>query len=89
MVYMMNDKGNSMEKVKITIHGKEALATAAHAKVLIKKYQLVLEIMELREAYKADPAPTAAMVDEMQAINRKIIAMNSRIQREGIHCVFQ
>jgi hypothetical protein len=87
MVYMMNDKGNGMEKVTITIHGKEALATPAHAKVLIKKYQLVLEIMELREVYKA--APTPALVDQMSAINRKIIAMNRKIQREGIHCVFQ
>ena len=84
---MMTTKGNGMEKVTITIHGKEALAAPAHAKILIKKNQLVLEIMKLREAYKV--TPTAALVTEMSAINRKIIAMNRKIQREGIHCVFQ
>ena len=75
-----------MTQVEITIHGKAALATPEHAKILIRKNKLVLEIMKLREVYKV--TPTTALVDEMSAINRKIIAMNRKIQREGIHCIF-
>ena len=79
-----------MTQVEITIHGKAALATPEHAKILIRKNKLVLEIMKLREAYKSIPATvdTTDLVDEMSAINRKIIAMNRKIQREGIHCIF-
>ena len=72
-----------MTKVQITIHGQKALATPEHAKVLIRKNQLVLEAMKLR---KLEQSPS--VLAERESVNRKIIAMNRKIQREGIHCIF-
>lgn len=72
-----------MTQVEITIHGKAALATPEHAKILIRKNKLVLEAMKLRQLDQ-----TPAVLAERGAVNRKIIAMNRKIQREGIHCIF-
>lgn len=72
-----------MTKVQITIHGKAALATPEHAKVLIRKNQLVLEAMKLRELDQ-----TPSVLEQREATNRKIMSMNRKIQREGIHCIF-
>ena len=80
---MMNATGNQM--IQIMIHGRPALATPENAKVLLRKNDLVLKCMKLRWI----PNPSAEINDEISAITRKIISLNRKIQREGIHCFFQ
>jgi len=76
---MMTANGTQM--IQIQIRDRVAMVKPEHAPVILRKNKLVLRMIELSKMN-----PTPVVLDERIATNRKIIAVNRKIQREGI-CV--
>lgn len=79
---MMTANGTQM--IQIQIHGRAAMVKPEHAPVILRKNKLVSRMIELIKMNQT-PVVLAERIDT----NRKILAVNRKIQREGICVHFQ
>lgn len=76
-----------MRDTQITIGGMPAMVERAHAPYFLKKQALVAQARELQRAVGANPQATV-LAHELGRVMGKIIRLNRKIQREGMHCSF-
>lgn len=68
-----------MQKVQMTIHGREALVDADMVKLMTKKAELVKAAVDLKDV--ADTMSAAEHLAATDAIVKQIIRLNRRIRQ--------